>query len=169
LGPPAGAATECSPANVFVASLVPHEHVRRDGDVTSTTAPATGTTTSTRGIWLTLIDTTITNIAAPGIVRHIGCGEALVKWLGAPYALALGSLLALGGRLGDRFGQRRTFLIGMTGFVVASALVGLARPRPSLSLHAYCRACPASLSVLTGAAWMRHCLRDGSRRVPAVV
>lgn len=98
---------------------------------TSPVAPAT------RSIWLILIvvliadaldliDAAITNVAAPSIVADLGGGATLVKWLGAGYALALGSLLVLGGRIGDRYGQRRTFLIGMTGFVAASALAGLA-------------------------------------------
>lgn len=109
-------------------------------------APAAVARTSTRALWLTLIvvliadaldliDATITNVAAPSIVRHIGGGEALVKWLGASYALALGSLLVLGGRIGDRFGQRRTFLIGMAGFVAASALAGFA-PVPAVLVAA---------------------------------
>jgi EmrB/QacA subfamily drug resistance transporter len=98
---------------------------------------------ATRTIWLTLIvvliadaldliDATITNVAAPSIVRDLGGGESLVKWLGAAYALALGSLLVLGGRVGDRFGQRRTFLMGMAGFVLASALAGLSAGPPML-------------------------------------
>ena len=52
-----------------------------------------------------LMDSTITNIAAPTIVRELGGGESLVKWLGASYALAMGVLLVAGGRLGDRFGK----------------------------------------------------------------
>lgn len=94
-------------------------------------------TLSARRVWLTLlvvlladamdlIDSTITNIAAPSIVTDLGADDSLIKWLGAAYALALGSLLVLGGRLGDRFGQQRTFLLGMAGFVVASASAGLA-------------------------------------------
>jgi MFS family permease len=59
-------------------------------------------------------------------VADIGGGSALVKWLGASYALAMGTLLVVGGRLGDRYGQRRIFLIGMTGFTLASAVCGLA-------------------------------------------
>lgn len=100
------------------------------------------TTTSTppitaRAVWLTLIvvlladamdliDSTITNIAAPSIAADLGAGDSVIKWLGAAYALALGSLLVLGGRLGDKLGQKRTFLIGMSGFVLASAVAGLA-------------------------------------------
>ena len=74
---------------------------------------------------LDLMDSTITNIAAPSIVHDIGGGQSLIKWLGASYALAMGVLLVVGGRLGDRYGKRRMFLIGITGFVVASAWCGL--------------------------------------------
>ncbi|MFD4672489.1 MFS transporter [Lentzea sp. NPDC058450] len=73
-----------------------------------------------------LIDATISNVAAPSLTADLGAGPGLITWLGASYALALGSLLVLGGRLGDRFGQRRTFLTGLTGFVLASAAAGLA-------------------------------------------
>jgi EmrB/QacA subfamily drug resistance transporter len=90
----------------------------------------------TRTMWLILIavvmadaldlmDATLTMIAAPTIAANLGGGELLIKWLGSAYALALGSLLVIGGRLGDRFGQRRTFLIGIAGFTLASALCGL--------------------------------------------
>jgi MFS family permease len=74
---------------------------------------------------LDLMDSTITNIAAPSIVHSIGGGESLIKWLGASYALAIGVLLVVGGRLGDRYGKRRLFLIGITGFTLASAVCGL--------------------------------------------
>ena len=74
---------------------------------------------------LDLMDSTITNIAAPTIVREIGGGESLIKWLGASYAMAMGVLLVVGGRLGDRYGKRRIFLIGIVGFVAASLLCGL--------------------------------------------
>jgi len=75
---------------------------------------------------LDLMDSTITTIAAPSIVREIGGGESLIKWLGASYALAMGVLLVVGGRLGDRYGKRRLFLTGITGFTAASLVCGLA-------------------------------------------
>lgn len=84
---------------------------------------------------LDMIDSTVTNIAAPSIVDGIGGGAGLIKWLGASYALALGVLLVIGGRLGDKYGQRRLFLIGMTGFVLASAAAGLA-PNPGVMITA---------------------------------
>src|SRR6202012_5497260 len=79
---------------------------------------------------LDMIDSTVTNIAAPTTVRDIGGGETLIKWLGSSYALAMGVLLVVGGRLGDKFGQRRLFLIGMAGFTVASAVAGFS-PDPA--------------------------------------
>ena len=110
---------------------MPETPTRTCGEVT--TPP---TSLSARRMWaillvvliadaLDLLDATITNIAAPTIVGDIGGGPALIKWLGSAYALALGSLLVVGGRLGDKFGQRRLFLIGMTGFTLASAAAGL--------------------------------------------
>jgi EmrB/QacA subfamily drug resistance transporter len=84
---------------------------------------------------LDLLDATITNIAAPAIVAHLGGGPALIKWLGAGYALAMGTLLVVGGRLGDKYGQRRVFLVGMAGFTLASASCGLA-PGPAVLIIA---------------------------------
>ncbi|MEU6255403.1 MFS transporter [Streptomyces sp. NPDC047043] len=79
---------------------------------------------------LDLLDATITNIAAPTITRDLGGGASLVQWLGASYALALGVLLVPGGRLGDKYGRRRLFLLGLAGFVAASLACGLA-PNPA--------------------------------------
>lgn len=73
---------------------------------------------------LDVIDSTVTNIAAPTIARDLHGGEGLIKWLGPAYMLAMGVLLVVGGRLGDKFGQRRLFLIGMGGFTMASAVAG---------------------------------------------
>lgn len=76
---------------------------------------------------LDLVDATITNVAAPTIARDLGGGSGLVQWLGASYALALGVLLVVGDRLGDKYGRRRLFLAGLTGFTLASVACGLAQ------------------------------------------
>ncbi len=75
---------------------------------------------------LDLLDATITNIAAPTISAGLGGGQQLIQWAGASYSLVLGVLLVVGGRLGDRFGRRRMFLVGLIGFTAASAACGLA-------------------------------------------
>ena len=84
---------------------------------------------------LDVIDATVTNIAAPTIARELNGGESLIKWLGPAYLLAMGVLLVVGGRLGDKFGQRRLFLIGMGGFTLASAIAGFS-PGPALLIVA---------------------------------
>ena len=78
-----------------------------------------------------LLDATITTIAAPTISSSLHGGPGLIKWLGASYALALGVLLVTGGRLGDKYGRRRTFLIGIAGFTAASLACPGIRPRSS--------------------------------------
>lgn len=84
---------------------------------------------------LDVIDATVTNIAAPTIARELNGGQSLIKWVGPAYMLAMGVLLLVGGRLGDKFGQRRLFLIGMGGFTLASAVAGFS-PDPALLIVA---------------------------------
>src|SRR5580658_4711633 len=73
-----------------------------------------------------LLDSTITQVAAPAIRRELGGSYAVIEWVTAAYALALAAGLLTGGRLGDLFGRRRMLLIGMAGFVAASALCAAA-------------------------------------------
>lgn len=75
---------------------------------------------------LDMLDATVTNIAAPMISKSLGGGQELMQWLGAGYALTMGVLLVVGGRLGDKYGQRKLFLIGMAGFTLASLACGVA-------------------------------------------
>ncbi|UPL10956.1 MFS transporter [Microbacterium sufflavum] len=81
-----------------------------------------------------LLSSTVTNIATPSILEAFGAPDWLAPWLGASYALALGSMLVLGARLGDRHGARRVFLIGLCGFGAASALCAFAPTAGTLVL-----------------------------------
>ena len=76
---------------------------------------------------LEIVDSTIVNTALPSIRASLGASDAEMQWIVAGYFLTLGSLLLLGGRLGDAFGYRRVFLGGVGAFVAASALCGLAQ------------------------------------------
>jgi MFS family permease len=72
-----------------------------------------------------ILDTTTVNVAGPAVRRSIGGGIGLVQWLSASYTLAFAVLLITGGRLGDRYGRRRMFLLGAAGFTAASVACGL--------------------------------------------
>src|SRR5579872_683660 len=74
------------------------------------------------GVFMTLLDATIVNVAIAPIERSLNSGYSAVAWVLAGYALAFGLLVIPGGRLGDRFGHKRIFLIGLAGFTVASVL-----------------------------------------------
>jgi EmrB/QacA subfamily drug resistance transporter len=73
-----------------------------------------------------LLDALVTTIAGPTIVRELGGGDTLIQWLSAAYTLAMATGLLIGGRLGDIFGRKTMFLIGMSGFTLFSALCATA-------------------------------------------
>lgn len=76
--------------------------------------------------FMVLLDTSIVNVAIPSIRSNLGASFAQIQWVLAGYTLAYALLLITGGRLGDLYGRKRLFLIGMAGFTLASALCGLA-------------------------------------------
>jgi EmrB/QacA subfamily drug resistance transporter len=73
-----------------------------------------------------LIDTTIVNIALPAIRDDLGAGPAELEWIVAGYTLAFALGLITGGRLGDVYGRRLVFLLGVVGFTLVSVLCGVA-------------------------------------------
>jgi EmrB/QacA subfamily drug resistance transporter len=76
---------------------------------------------------MVVLDATIVNIALPSAQRSLHFSTENRQWIITAYALAFGSLLLLGGKLGDLFGRKWTFIGGLTGFAVASAIGGLAQ------------------------------------------
>jgi EmrB/QacA subfamily drug resistance transporter len=76
--------------------------------------------------FMILLDISIVNVAIPSIQRDLGATYAEIQWVLAGYQLAYAVVLISGGRLGDIFGRKRLFIIGVTGFTVASAMCGLA-------------------------------------------
>src|SRR4051794_19979233 len=75
---------------------------------------------------MVVLDGTIVNIALPYIQNDLDISDANLRWIVTGYALAFGSLLLLGGRLGDLYGRRKVFMTGLIVFGVASLLGGLA-------------------------------------------
>lgn len=75
--------------------------------------------------FLVVLDASIVNIALPVLGGRLGLDTVALAWVITAYVLPFGGLLLLGGRLADRYGHRRLFLIGTAGFVAASVLAGL--------------------------------------------
>ena len=97
------------------------------------------------GSSIALLDSTVVNVALPTIQRDLGGGLAAQQWVSNAYLLTLGSLILVGGSLGDLFGERRIFALGVGGFGVASLLCALA---PSIEALIAARALQGVASAL---------------------
>src|SRR5580700_9251509 len=92
----------------------------------STSAGRWVVTATVLGSGMAALDATVVGIALPAIGRDFHAGVASVQWVVDAYTLTLAGLLLLGGTLGDSFGRRRVFAIGIVWFAAASLLCGLA-------------------------------------------
>jgi EmrB/QacA subfamily drug resistance transporter len=78
------------------------------------------------GSTIVFVDSTVVNVALPAIQDDLGGGLALQQWVVDAYLLTLGSLILVGGSLGDLFGEKRVFVMGVIAFAVTSALCAIA-------------------------------------------
>lgn len=108
------------------------------------------------GSFVAGLDATVVNVALPAIQDDLGGGLAGQQWVANAYLLMLGSLILVGGSLGDIFGERRVFSLGVAGFGAASLLCALA---PTIELLVAARALqgvfgalltPSALAVIVG-------------------
>ena len=120
---------------------------------------------------MVVLDGTIANIALPYIQADLGFSDADLTWVVTVYALAFGGLLLLGGRLGDLYGRRLTFMIGLSVFAIASLLGGIAET-PAMLLGARALqgagaalAAPAALALITTTFPAGPAAQPGLRRV----
>ena len=104
---------------------------------------------------MVVLDATVVNVALPSAQKALGFSNDNRQWIVTAYSLAFGSLLLLGGKVSDVFGRKWTFIIGLAGFAIASAVGGAAQ---SFIMLAVARAfqggfgallAPAALSLLT--------------------
>jgi EmrB/QacA subfamily drug resistance transporter len=108
-------------------------------------------------LFMIMLDNTVVNVALPSIQRDLGSSLSGLEWTINGYTLSFAVLLATGGRLGDIFGRRRAFLIGVVAFAASSAAAGLA---PNIGVLVASRVTqgiggalmmPATLSIVTNA------------------
>jgi EmrB/QacA subfamily drug resistance transporter len=104
-----------------------------------------------------MLDNTVVNVALPSIQRDLGSSLSGLEWTVNAYTLSFAVLLATGGRLGDIFGRRRTFLIGVVIFAASSVAAGLAPGTGTLIVSRVVQGIggalmmPATLSIVTNA------------------
>jgi EmrB/QacA subfamily drug resistance transporter len=107
------------------------------------------------GTTVVTVDSTVVNVALPAIARDLGGGLAGQQWTANAYLVTLSSLILIGGSLGDLFGERRIYMIGVAGFGVTSLFCALA---PTIEVLVVARALqgvfgavltPAALAVIT--------------------
>jgi len=84
------------------------------------------------GLFMSLLDTTIVNVALPTIRDSIDANESTLAWIISGYALAFGLVLIPAGRVGDRFGHKWVFFVGLALFTAASLFAGLAQDSTQL-------------------------------------
>ena len=108
-------------------------------------------------LFMIMLDNTVVNVALPSIQRDFDASLSALEWTINAYTLTFAVLLVTGGRLGDIFGRRRVFLIGVIVFALSSATIGLA---PTDGWLVASRAVqgvgaalmmPATLSIITNA------------------
>jgi EmrB/QacA subfamily drug resistance transporter len=97
------------------------------------------------GSFVALLDSTVVNVALPAIEQDLGGGLAGQQWVVNAYLLVLGSLILVGGRLGDVFGERKVFSLGVAGFGVSSLLCAMA---PSIEVLVGARALQGAFGAL---------------------
>jgi EmrB/QacA subfamily drug resistance transporter len=98
------------------------------------------------GQLMIILDTTIVNVALPSIQSDLDFSQSSLTWVIDGYLITFGSLLLLAGRLGDLFGRKRIFLLGVAAFTAASVLCGVAPTGPSLVVARFLQGAAASLA-----------------------
>jgi EmrB/QacA subfamily drug resistance transporter len=115
-----------------------------------------------------LLDGTIVNVAAPTIRADLGTGLSALQWIAGGYALTFAVGLVTGGRLGDIYGRRRMFLLGVAGFATASLLCGLAPTPGTLIAARLLQGACAAIMIPQGFGIIRSAFGDESAKAFAL-
>ncbi len=133
------------------------------------TGPASGRPHRLRWVALVVVmtanimdamDATIATIAGPSVRRDLGGGASSLQWISAGYTLAFAVLLIAGARLGDIFGRRRVFLIGLAGFTLFSAVCAVAPSMPVLIASRALQGAFGALMIPQGFGFLKQVFPD---------
>ena len=97
--------------------------------------------------FLDLTDNTSVSVAFPSIAGSLGASHAMLQWVSIGNTLALGAGLALGGQLGDQYGRRKMFLIGVAGYIVTTVLCAVAPTGMTLAIFRFIQGLVGSLMI----------------------
>jgi EmrB/QacA subfamily drug resistance transporter len=112
---------------------------------------------------MAFLDATAVTVALPSIGRELGSSLAGLQWTVTAYTLALAALILLGGSLGDRYGRRRVFLVGVAWFAAASLLCGLAQGTGQLAAARAVQGVGGALLAPGSLAIIQSSFRPGDR------
>ena len=119
------------------------------------------------GYFMVILDVTIVNVAAPAIGRELGASLTDLQWIVDGYTVAFAGLLLLGGALGDRWGHRRVFCLGVALFTVSSLGCAVAGNALVLTAFRLLEGCGAALLVPGSLALLQQVYRTPSARARA--
>ena len=97
--------------------------------------------------FLDLTDNTSVSVAFPSIASSLGASNVVLQWVSIGNTLALGAGLALGGQLGDQYGRRKMFLIGVAGYIVTTVLCAVAPTGMALAIFRFIQGLVGSLMI----------------------
>jgi MFS transporter, DHA2 family, methylenomycin A resistance protein len=120
------------------------------------------------GYFMAVLDSTVVNVALPDMARSLGTGIAGMQWVVDGYALVFASLLLTAGALGDRLGNKGTFVAGLALFTLASALCGIAPSLGALVAFRALQGVGAAVQVPASLALLRHHYHDPAERAQAI-
>lgn len=115
------------------------------------------------GSGVAFLDGSVVNVALPAIGRELGGGLRVQQWVLDGYLLTLSALLLLGGALGDRYGRRRVFAVGMVVFTIASLGCGLAPTGTALIIARLAQGVGGALLVPGSLALINSAIREADR------
>jgi DHA2 family methylenomycin A resistance protein-like MFS transporter len=120
------------------------------------------------GYFVTILDTTIVNVALPTIRRQFGATVSDLQWVVDGYALVYAALLLSAGALGDKLGSKRLFLVGLALFTMGSALCGASPALWALQTARVLQGVGAAVAVPTSLALLRHLFSAPAERAKAL-
>src|SRR6187399_1985764 len=120
------------------------------------------------GVLMLVVDTTIVNVALPSIKQDLQFTEASLVWVVNAYMVTFGGFLLLGGRLGDLYGQRKLFLLGLSLFTLASLACGLAPGQGALVIARAVQGIGGAVVTAVALSLIMHLFRKPAERAQAM-